>query len=187
MSIIPDCRQDEDYNEKYLNEQDAECVSGYDICVKDSIENFFNNIGNIEDELLEAIGATHYNDIKLDEKLICGDMTLKDMTSKQIKSIGPLNALLLVIKSEMLSCAEKQRDEIITSMLDNMDDDEYDKLKDAADKGVYKNALIRQREYEEKYQRGEIPTYWEYTTNENNEKVRIGHCPNGNTVIEKMP
>lgn len=50
-------------------------------------------------------------------------------------------ACLEGIGGALLECMEMERDELITSMLDNMDDDEYTANKEAADKGEYKNCL----------------------------------------------
>lgn len=50
MSYIPDCRNDENYNQKYLNDKDREFVRGYDWCTEEVVDNFFNNMDVYFDE-----------------------------------------------------------------------------------------------------------------------------------------
>lgn len=181
MSRIPDCRTDEHYNEKYLDEKDSQVILGYDYSIEDNIENFFNNIEIYADDIAYALGLSEKS-LNIDEDLLDSDKDIEDYGKDEIKDMGIANALLVTLKQRMLEWAENNRDEYITSMLDNMNDKEYESLKAKADKGEYKNALVRHDEYMEKYNAGEIPTCWEYKTDENGKMVKIGHCPNGNIV-----
>ena len=42
MSYIPNCREDENYNQKYLTGDDKEFVRGYDWCTEQAVDNFSN-------------------------------------------------------------------------------------------------------------------------------------------------
>ena len=48
MSYIPDCRTDEVYNFKNLNEENKIFVNGFDYCMSEVVENAFDNIEDIE-------------------------------------------------------------------------------------------------------------------------------------------
>lgn len=108
MTYIPDCRNDDDYNEKYLNHDDKEYIRGYDYAVEDSLDCFFDNIGDY--------------DFDVDDE----DIDLGKILSNH-ESI--LNKLKEVLKEHF----ESERDEMITSMIDNMDDDEYSKIRTEVD------------------------------------------------------
>lgn len=184
MSRIPDCRADEAYNEKYLNEIDSECITGYDFSIEDNINNFFNNISNWENDIAYALGLSEEESVNIDEEILDSDKDIEDYDESEFKEMGVVTALLITLKQRMLEWAENNRDEMITSMIENMKDSEYDELKAKADTGEYKNAILRQREYRAKYEAGEVPTCWTFEKDENGNPIKIGHCPNGTKVIE---
>ena len=101
---IPDCRSDEAYNEKYLNDRDARFISGYDFAVE-AVANIFNNLNVYPD----------FEDLLTDNKAIIID--------------GKAD----VAKEAIDDWLESERDMLITSMIDNMDDDEYDAIKSRVD------------------------------------------------------
>lgn len=106
MSYIPDCRTNENYNEKYLGDMDKEFVRGYDYAV----EQIVNLIEFNTDVYPELDDILDFN-----KAVACVD-------KKKI------------VKESIEEWAEAQRDELITSMIDSMDDAEYEKNKAAADK-----------------------------------------------------
>lgn len=104
MTYIPDCRTDENYNERYLNEKDKEFVKGYDWAVE-TVLNILNN-------------ADVYPDF--------ADL------------LDPNKALVNVDKAEIVKDAleqwmEGERDMLITSMIDHMDEKEYSSIKEKVD------------------------------------------------------
>lgn len=104
MTMIPDCRTDEDYNEKYLNDADKEFIKGFDYAVEHILNLFDGNEDTYSDlaDLLDSNKAL----VNVDKKKIVRDAAEHWM--------------------------EMERDEIITSMIERMDDDEYEKNKEAA-------------------------------------------------------
>lgn len=106
MSYIPDCRSDENYNEAYLNEMDKEFVRGYDYAVE-QIVNLIENNSNVYPELDDILD---YH-----KAVACVD---------KVK----------IVKESIEEWAETQRDELITSMIDSMDEVEYEKNKVSANK-----------------------------------------------------
>lgn len=108
MSYIPDCREDENYNEKYLNETDKEYIRGYDYAVEEVLETFFSNID--------------VYDLRVDGEDIDLGLILENHES-----------ILNKLKEAMHEHFESSRDEMITSMIDNMDDKEYEEIKASVD------------------------------------------------------
>ena len=106
MTWFPNCRTDEYYNEKYLNEQDAEFIRGYDWAVKEILNLFENNVEVFPE--LERL---------LDDKtaIICE---------------GKANLVSECIEH----WSEMERDELITSMIDGMEEDEYNSIKAKVDR-----------------------------------------------------
>lgn len=128
MSYIPNCREDEYYNQKYVNRDDWNYIKGYDWCTEMAVDNFFDNIdigylhGHLEHVLNEEIPEeTH------DEYEIEFDSTEKKVEKRVIKTYGDL------LRKIMLDWIENERDELITSMIDNMDEEEYRIIKEKVD------------------------------------------------------
>lgn len=127
MSYIPDCRTDDTYNERYLNDKDKEFVMGFDWCVETAVDTFFDNdmfdlqdefsyLGHILCEELPGIMQIEY-------EYMFGDGTTE---KRKIKTYADL------IRSKILDWIEMERDQLITSMIDAMGD-EYEEIKERAD------------------------------------------------------
>ena len=132
MSYIPDCRHDENYNEKFLNDKDKEFIRGFDWCVEMAVDNFFANemfdlqsddsyLGHILNEKLPESMQEEY-EIEL-EFAGTGD---KETETRKVETYADL------IRSKILEWIENERDELITSMIDNMSEEEYEKNKQKA-------------------------------------------------------
>lgn len=105
MSYIPDCREDDAYNQKYLIGLDKEFVRGYDWAVERILDILDDDLEDIEDE---------FNDCDCDfnpMRYICRHEDVRKVLREQI---------------EMR--LEWRRDELITSMIDEMDEDVYNKI-----------------------------------------------------------
>lgn len=114
--IFPSCREDKDYNEGYVSKIDAEWLKGFDYaleCIQNLIE---NNLDNFEDELTEV--AEEGIEVPKDEVY---------STREDLYEILDENKELL--SSIIAHWHERERDEMITSMIDHMDDEEYEKNK----------------------------------------------------------
>lgn len=130
MSYIPDCRADESYNVKYLNNNDSHEVIGYDWAVEQVIDNFFDNLDVTEsDYLIKMMNEP------LPEELVqeyeaptsfTGDES-QQYETRTAKTYGDL------LRMNLLRWAECGRDELVTSMIDNMSDEEYQAIKEKVD------------------------------------------------------
>lgn len=110
MSLIPDCRTDEAYNEKYLNKEDKTFVHGFDYCAEQAVDIFFDNLDvyfEDDDKLMELLQAELSEEEKEENAITYADL----------------------LKNKMLEWIEGERDELITAMIDDMDDDEYEEMK----------------------------------------------------------
>lgn len=133
MSFFPNCRTDEDYNEKYLNEIDSQYISGFDICTE-SVDKFFNNLDIFE---CKEDGFDLYNYLESH------------------------NEVRESLKKDILTFLERERNEYIVSIMVGYAEDDYDKIRASVEDGTYKNAIVRIKEWNEKFLRGEIPTAYE--------------------------
>lgn len=96
--ILPDCRNDDIYNEEFLIHDDKKVLAGMD-CAFEQIKNLFNNLDVYGKELAEAY--TPYN---------------------LWKALEDNSELILKIMADWY---ESERNETITAMIDNMDEDVY--------------------------------------------------------------
>lgn len=125
MTYIPDCRNDENYNEKYLNEKDAEFVKGYDWCAEEVADNFFNNINvYFEDDshLMHILNEEMPESMQYEEDV-------EYRFGQREKETRKVKTYLDMLRSKLQDWIESERDELIVSMIDNMDDEEYKKNK----------------------------------------------------------
>ena len=96
--ILPDCRNDDIYNEEFLIHDDKKVLAGMDYAFE-QIENLFNNLDVYGKELAEAYAP--YN---------------------LWKALEDNSELILKIMADWY---ESERNETITAMIDNMDEDVY--------------------------------------------------------------
>lgn len=102
MSYFPDCRTDEYYNEKYLNEKDKEFVNGFDWCV---------------------------------EQVVCAFENIDEYTLRDEIDVRPSDIVKVAeaMKPWFERWLESDRNELITSMLDDMSEEEYEQIKSKVD------------------------------------------------------
>ena len=104
MSYIPDCRTDENYNEKYLVGENKAFIMGFDHAVE-TVINLLYNLDVYPD--LEEL---------LDDK-------------KAIMVDGKVG----IVRESIDHWCEMERDTVITGLLDGMDEEEYRKVKEQVD------------------------------------------------------
>lgn len=121
MTYIPDCRTDEEYNVNALNDMDREFVRGFDWCTEMAVDNFFDNIDDLyyeSDFLRNALSTElpeHLQGEYEAEYTFVTDEDGKPKTeTRQVKTYEDF------FRSKLLDWIENERDELITSMIDNM-------------------------------------------------------------------
>ena len=127
--LIPDCRNDENYNEDFLTGEDKEFVRGYDWATEMAVDNFFDNNfapdmppmeedGELTTMLTKELPT--YLQKTEEVSFTFGD---REPETREIKTYADL------LRSRMLDWIEAHRDELITSMIDDMDDDIYEAIR----------------------------------------------------------
>ena len=131
MSYIPDCRNDENYNEKYLNNFDKEFVRGYDWCVEMSVDNFFDNLDiyfGDDSHIMHLLNEELPENMREEYEI---ERTFADENDRVEKR--DVKTYVDLLRSKILDYIEIERDELITSMIDNMDEQEYAEIKAKVD------------------------------------------------------
>ena len=103
MSYFPNCREDEYYNQKYLNEKDKEFIAGADWILEQIVNMIENN-------------ADVYPD--LEQLLDDNTAIIKEDKDK-------------IVSEAVQDWAEMERNKMITSMIDNYED--FDEIKAKVD------------------------------------------------------
>lgn len=116
MTFIPDTRNDDAYNQDFLNNIDKSFIRGYDYALETICNLFSGNLDVYSDELNEVCPEDHT--IEEDE-----------VFSKRDDLYEILEENNEIISAIIKNWLESSRDEIITSFIDSMDDKEYEELK----------------------------------------------------------
>ena len=120
MSRIPDCRSDEVYNQKKLKGADRDFVNGYDWCAEEVVDNFFNNL---EVFFEDDSHIMHMLKEELPESLK-EEYTMEFTFNNRPDEDRDVDTYLDLFRAKLLEWVEMQRDELITSMIDNMADED---------------------------------------------------------------
>lgn len=134
--MIPDVRNDDYYNQDFLDGIDKEFLRGFDWAVEMGIYNFFDNIGDAlfdKSDYLRNVFDKKVPEELQDEYImhfafsanVNDDKTSKDEVHK-IETYGDL------VKAMLLEYIETERDELVTSMIDNMDEKLYKAVRNRA-------------------------------------------------------
>lgn len=113
MSYIPDCREDSNYNFKNLTETDKEFVRGYDWNTEQAVDNFFDNIENLFDEDSHLM---HTLREELPERM--KDEYVMEFSYIDHTEHRKIETYLDLLRFEMLSYLESERNEVIVSCID---------------------------------------------------------------------
>lgn len=122
--IFPDTRTDDFYNEDFLDTDNKEFIRGFDWAIEMVLDNLFNNLDvAIVDEVV----------IREMEKKLPEDMQGESYDAEFRFMDGVEHRVITtyadLIRSNVLTYAEMERDELITSMIDGMDDDVYNAIR----------------------------------------------------------
>ena len=120
---LPDCRNDAYYNEDFLDETGKLRVSGYDFCTEAAVDSFFDNM-DIYFERDSYIGHILNEKVpeSMREEYEVETASGEDKTRK-IRTYGDY------LRSCILDYIATNRDELITSLIDDMDEDLYKEIR----------------------------------------------------------
>jgi hypothetical protein len=126
--MFPECRNDNYYNEDFLGREDKSFVQGFDWATEMAVDNFFDN--NFDSDMpVEEDGELSimlnkelpdYLKEKYEMEFTFGD---RDNEEREIKTYADL------LRMKLLEWIEMERNELITSMIDNMDEDIYNAIR----------------------------------------------------------
>lgn len=126
--MFPECRNDNYYNEDFLGREDKSFVQGFDWATEMAVDNFFDN--NFDSDMpIEEDGELSimlnkelpdYLKEKYEMEFTFGD---RDNEEREIKTYADL------LRMKLLEWIEMERNELITSMIDNMDEDIYNAIR----------------------------------------------------------
>lgn len=116
MTFIPDTRNDSLYNERFLNDGDDAFVQGFDFAIDTMINLFGHNLDTYQQELTELCPEGHEKE--WDEAFAKREDLYEIVEDNK-------EILCAIIKD----WAEKERDSVITSCIDGMDEEEYELIK----------------------------------------------------------
>lgn len=107
------------YYEKYLNTDDSNFLDGYDWAVNEEAKHFLENML----EHLEEFDKEHFIRIgKINEDILMRD----DVSETELKDVNDETVFLYRLKEAFMEHLEMSRNEIVTSMIENMDEEEYE-------------------------------------------------------------
>ena len=133
MSRIPNCRTDENYNQKYLSEDDKRELSGFDWCAEMVVDNFFNNIEDYDAlDKTGFIGQFLAQDVpeELQEEYTMEYDFDKEEDREEDRKVKTVADYLRYC---LLEWIEGERNEMIISMIESMTDEEYEAIKAKVD------------------------------------------------------
>jgi hypothetical protein len=129
MSLFPDVRNDDTYNDHFLEDRDEQFLAGYDMAYDEIINLIANNLDTYEGELNE----------------LCPDgyeMDEDEAFSKREDLYQILEENREILCAVIKDWLEMSRNELVTSMIDDMDESVYETVK--------KDVLERQPELRDK-------------------------------------
>ena len=128
MSYFPDCREDETYNQNFLKATDKQFVRGYDWCTEEAVDNFFDNL----DVYLEEDDPLYV----MMQELLPDDERSEYEVERQVGSVTTELRTVETygdkLRMALLDWLESERNQMITAMIDDMSDKEYDSAVKAA-------------------------------------------------------
>ena len=135
------------YYQGLLSDEDAEYLAGYDYAVEQMLQSVIYNLADsleelVEDEILDQDAID-----EVEEK--AGEFFDKAMDGKALDVLdyveNPQARLVFEVFRVIFDWAEMERDELGTSMIETMGEEEYQKCRERLAEG-YKNAVVRQCE-----------------------------------------
>jgi hypothetical protein len=125
--MFPECRNDNYYNEDFLGNTDKSFLQGFDWATEMAVDNFFDNyFGDMPIEENGELSTMLNKELpdylkeKYEMEFTFGD---RDNEEREIKTYADL------LRMKLLEWIEMERNELITSMIDNMDEDIYNAIR----------------------------------------------------------
>ena len=137
MSYIPDCRTDECYNEKYLDSKNRHVIKGFDWCVEQVVDAYFANFEDTtESDYLSKVFKEELPEYLKQEYQMEDSFSYDNEIRVETRKVETYGDYLRMC---LLGSCEMERNGLITSMIDSMDEDELiTSMKDSMDEDELK-------------------------------------------------
>ncbi len=140
--MFPDCRNDDFYNEDFLDGMDKGFLRGFDWAIEMVLDNIFNNLEMITDD-------SDYLEGVFEKKVPSSLQSEYEVIPRFLgeKETRKINTYADYIRARMLDWAESERDELVTSMIDHEDEDLYHAIRNKVLKDNEKADKDKRKEY----------------------------------------
>ncbi len=118
--MIPDCRSDDYYNQDFLDGMDNEFIRGYDWCAEEAVDCFFDNLDTY---FVSASYLMHMLSKELPKKMQSEETIT--WTFNRPDTTRPIKTYSDYLRAQLREYMASERDELTTSMIDNMDEELY--------------------------------------------------------------
>ena len=139
------CRKDDYYNADFLIGNDREFVRGYDWLTEMVVDNFFNNLEMLDSDLMEKVLDEKVPDSLQEEYEMVNtfklDAEMPDSEIRKVETYGDY------IRFKLLEHIESERDQLITSMIDGMDEDIFNAIRNRVLKDNAQKPENERKEY----------------------------------------
>ena len=125
------------YWEGYLNEADTNYLKGYDAAVEDSLSTFFSNVSDFD--------FLHEVFVEGDIRQLAKEPSVYDLDEKLPDDAPKAVCFMRGLYEALVNWFESERDELIVSMIDGMEEEEYLAIRKEKDEDLPFN--IRDLEY----------------------------------------
>jgi len=115
------------YYEGLLGDEEKECIKGYDVCAEEAAENAFYNLDAYE-KYFEALGLnmTRFTTDALFAQMK-SEKSVVELDKKEIDSLTYEEKIVTLLHEILQTHMEMYRSEIVTTMIEGLDDSEYEK------------------------------------------------------------
>ncbi len=133
------------YWEGYLSDEDgsSSMISGYDFAAE-AADNVFHNLEVYETALIAAGLIDENEDFSvIDENVILDDKELEAYSEDELNKMTPLTKAVKAFKEILNDWLEGERNNLIVSTIEGMDEEEYQNCIRKADDDGYENIVMR--------------------------------------------
>ena len=140
-----DCRKDDYYNADFLDGNDREFIRGFDWLTEMVIDYFFSDLELLNSDLMEKILSEKVPDSLKQEYQM--DFTHKINATDPDSETRVIETYADYIRFKLLECAEMERNKMITSKIEHMDEDVYNAIRNRVIKDNEQKPENEKKEY----------------------------------------
>ena len=125
--LMPNCREDETYNQDFIDGLDKEFIRGLDWCAEMAVDTFFaNDMGGLMDT---NTYLGHILNEQVPDGLRVTYIQERTFENDAVPEERKVETYADLIRERVLEWIEQERNALIVSMIDTMDDSLYDAVR----------------------------------------------------------